>query len=261
MAVAAIGPAMVGPLRRMVVPLTPAGRLLLDAVLPPRCLGCGAAVAEPGALCATCWPGLSFITPPWCARCGYPFDYDPGPDALCAGCIASPPPYRRGRAALRYDEASRRLVLAFKHGDRTEMAPALTRWLAGAADLSAIDLIAAVPLHWRRLFVRRYNQAALLALGLARLAGKPAIPDLLLRRRATPSQGHLGALARRRNVAGAFAVNPVRRPALAGRRVLLVDDVMTSGATVAACSRVLLREGAAAVDVLAVARVIRPGRL
>jgi ComF family protein len=261
---AALGTSMAGGmaagLRRAVRPLAPAGRLLLDAVLPPHCLACGATVAAPGALCAACWPALSFLTPPWCACCGYPFEYDAGPDALCAGCIASPPPWRRARAALRYDEASRGLILAFKHGDRTEMAPALVRWLAGAADLSEIDLVAAVPLHWRRLFARRYNQAALLALGLARLSGKPAIPDLLRRRRATASQGHLGALARERNVAGAFAVNPARRGALAGARVLLVDDVVTTGATVAACCRVLRREGAAAVDVLAVARVVRPAR-
>src|SRR4051794_17761047 len=108
------------------------GRLLLDAVLPPRCLKCGVAVAEPGALCAGCWPALAFVTAPYCACCGYPFDYDPGPGTLCAACIAGPPPYRRARAALRYDEASRGLVLAFKHGDRTEMAPAFARWLAGA---------------------------------------------------------------------------------------------------------------------------------
>jgi ComF family protein len=256
----AVGPALAGRLRRAARPLAPVGRLLLDAVLPPRCLACGAGVAEPGALCAACWPALSFLTPPCCACCGYPFEYDPGAGALCAACIASPPPYRRARAALRYDEASRGLILAFKHGDRTEMAPAFARWLAGAAELSEIDLIAAVPLHWRRLFARRYNQAALLALGLGRLSGKPVLPDLLRRRRATESQGHLGALARERNVAGAFAVNPARAGALPGARVLLVDDVMTSGATVIACSRVLLRAGAAAVDVAAVARVVRPAR-
>ena len=162
---------MAAGLRRAVRPLAPAGRLLLDAVLPPRCLACGTTVAAPGALCAACWPALSFLTPPWCACCGYPFEYDAGPDALCAACIASPPPWRRARAALRYDEASRGLILAFKHGDRTEMAPALARWLAGAADLSEVDLVTAVPLHWRRLFARRYNQAALLAVTLPGVRG------------------------------------------------------------------------------------------
>ena len=234
------------------------GRLLLDAVLPPRCLKCGAAVAEPGALCAACWPALAFITPPYCACCGYPFELDPGPGTLCAGCLATPPPYRRARAVLRYDVASRDLILGFKHGDRTEAAPAFARWLAAGGELSDIDVIAPVPLHWRRLFHRRYNQSALLALGVGRLAGRPVVADLLLRRRPTPPQGHLGSAARRRNVAGAFAVNPRRRAGLAGRRVLLVDDVMTSGATIEACCRALSQGGAASVDVLALARAIRP---
>lgn len=233
------------------------GRLLLDAVLPPRCLACGTAVAEPGALCADCWPAISFITPPYCACCGYPFELDAGAEALCAACVAMPPPYRRARAVLRYDEASRGLILGFKHGDRTEAAPAFARWLAAAGDVADVDLIAPVPLHWRRLFHRRYNQAALLALAFGRLVGRPVVADLLVRRRPTPTQGRLGATARRRNVAGAFSVLPRRRAALAGRRVLLVDDVMTSGATIEACSHALRRGGAASVDVLTLARAIR----
>jgi ComF family protein len=233
------------------------GRLLLDAVLPPRCLKCGTAVAEPGALCAVCWPAISFITPPYCACCGYPFELDPGPEAQCAACVAMPPPYRRARAALRYDEASRGLILGFKHGDRTEAAPAFARWLAAAGDFAEIDLIAPVPLHWRRLFHRRYNQAALLALAVGRLVDRPVVADLLVRRRSTPTQGRLGAAARRRNVAGAFSVMPRRRPGLAGRRVLLIDDVMTSGSTIEACCQALRRGGAAAVDVLTLARAIR----
>ena len=236
------------------------GRLLLDAVLPPRCLKCGAAVGEPGALCATCWPAIGFITPPYCACCGYPFELDPGPGALCAACIAMPPPYRRARAVLRYDEASKGLILGFKHGDRTEAAPAFARWLATAGDFTDIDLIAPVPLHWRRLLHRRYNQAALLALALGRLVDRPVVPDLLVRRRPTPTQGHLHAAARRRNVAGAFGVGTRRKPAIVGRRVLLIDDVMTSGATIESCCQALSRGGAAAVDVLTLARAIRPAQ-
>jgi ComF family protein len=236
------------------------GRLLLDAVLPPRCLKCGAAVGEPGALCSTCWTAIGFITPPYCACCGYPFEIDPGAGALCAACIAMPPPYRRARAALRYDDASRDLIIRFKHGDRTEAAPAFARWLATAGDFTDIDLIAAVPLHWHRLLHRRYNQAALLALALGRLVDRPVVPDLLVRRRPTPTQGHLGAAARRRNVAGAFGVHERRRAGIAGRRVLLIDDVMTSGATIEACCHALRRGGAAAVDVLTLARAIRPAQ-
>jgi len=236
------------------------GRLLLDAVLPPRCLKCGATVGEPGALCGACWTSIGFITPPYCACCGYPFELDAGPGALCAACIAMPPPYRRARAALRYDEASRDLIIRFKHGDRTEAAPAFARWLATAGDFADIDLIAPVPLHWRRLLYRRYNQAALLARALRRLVDRPVVPDLLVRRRPTPTQGHLRTAARRRNVAGAFGVQPRRSAGIAGRRVLLIDDVMTSGATIEACCHALHRGGAAAVGVLTLARAIRPAQ-
>ena len=161
-----------------------------------------------------------------------------------------------------YDQASRGLILSLKHRDRTEAAPAYGEWLArGAAELvDQVDLVAPVPLHWIRLFLRRYNQSALLAAALARRIERPHVPDLLVRRRNTPSQGRLSLAARQRNVAGAFAVHPGRRAALQGRRVLLVDDVLTTGATVTACANVLLRAGAAGVDVLVLARVLRPQR-
>ena len=234
--------------------------LALDALLPPRCLACGEGVEQQGTLCPACWSGIDFMAPPHCALCGYPFEYDPGADALCGACVARAPDYDRARAVMRYGEVSKRLLLGFKHGDRTEGAPAYAQWLhrGGAELLATCDLIAPVPLHPIRLFWRRYNQAALLAAVLARAGDRPLVPDLLLRRRNTPSQGRLNAVARRRNVAGAFAVRPAHRPALAGRRVLLIDDVMTTGATVEACSRVLRRGGAAAVDVLVLARVVRP---
>lgn len=246
-------PAWRGALRR-------AGARALDAVLPPRCLRCGVTVDGVGALCPDCWSQMAFLGAPHCACCGYPFEFEMAPGALCAACMRERPAFDRARAVLRYDEASRDLVLAFKHADRTDGAPAYGRWLAraGAELLPEVDLIAAVPLHWSRLFARRYNQAALLALALGRATGLPAVPDLLARGRRTPSQGRLSAAARARNVAGAFTVRPRRRAALAGRRVLLVDDVLTTGATAEACARVLRRAGAAAVDVLTLARVVRP---
>jgi ComF family protein len=161
---------------------------------------------------------------------------------------------------LRYDAAAQRLVLPFKHGDRTELAAPLARHMAraGAALLARADVLAPVPLHWRRLLARRYNQAALLSARLARIAGKPHLPDVLRRSRATPPLGELGAAARAAVVEGVFSLSRRGAVRIAGRRVLLVDDVMTSGATAEACARVLLAGGAAAVEVLAVARVPDP---
>ena len=231
----------------------------LDAVLPPRCLKCGLVVAVQGALCPTCWQGLSFLSPPCCACCGRPFDFDLGPGALCGACAQAPPAFDRARSVLRYDEANRDLILAYKHADRTSLTPAFAAWLKRAGDelLRDADLIVPVPLHWSRLFGRRYNQAALLAVALGELSGKAVVPDLLIRRRATRKQGHLGRLARQRNVAGAFALHPRRAAAAAGKRILLIDDVITTGATVTNCARILRQGGATAIDVLALARVIQ----
>ncbi len=234
------------------------GRLALDALLPPRCLGCGGLVAEPGALCPTCWERIDFLTPPLCACCGTPFELDPGSGATCGGCMRQPPRFRRARAVFRYDDHGKQLILRFKHADRLDMAPTLARWMAraGAELLADADVIAPVPLHWSRLFARRYNQAALLANGLAALTGVPAAPRLLARQRRTVSQGSMGRAQRLKNVRRAFSV---RDPALVdGRSVLLVDDVLTTGATVGECTRALLAAGATAVDILTVARVVRP---
>jgi ComF family protein len=237
-----------------------AGRQLLDSVLPPLCLGCNEIVAEPGALCGACWPGFSFIAAPMCVRCGVPFAEHIGEKAQCGACLRRPPRYLRARAALVYDERSRRLVLPFKHGDRTDMAKSCGRWMARAGhDLVAeADLIAPVPLHWRRLFARRYNQALLLARSVARHGGRPVAPDLLHRARWTGSQAGLRADERRKNVRRAFEVNARWAGGLKGKAVLLVDDVLTTGATVEACALALQRAGARHVDVLTLARVVRP---
>jgi ComF family protein len=236
------------------------GTAALDVLLPPQCLKCRAAVDRQGLLCPACWGEASWLAPPLCAACGFPFEYDEGPGALCAACTRASPLFERARAALVYDDASKALILGFKHADRLEGAPAYGRWLAraGAELVQDAELIAPVPLHRWRLLRRRYNQAALLALSLGRAAGKPCVPDLLARVKATRSQGGLGRAGRAENVRAAFAVRPRRRDALQGRRVLLVDDVYTTGATATACARALLRAGAAAVDVLTLARVVRP---
>ncbi len=234
--------------------------LALDALLPPQCLSCGALVDSPGVLCAACWDKVAFPGPPQCAACGWPFEFDSGAGALCAACVRRRPVYRRARAVMVYGDTSRRLILAFKYGDRTDAAPAFGRWLARAGKelIAEAEVIVPVPLHWTRLFSRLYNQAALLAHALGKQSGLPVACDLLVRRKPTPSQGRLSPSARRRNVRGAFAVRPSRRGRLEGRRVLLVDDVLTTGATAAACARTLLRAGAASVDVLTLARVVRP---
>ena len=235
------------------------GRVVLDSLLPPRCLGCGALTEDTGLLCPNCWNRVTFIGPPQCAACGLPFEFDLDEDALCGACARHHPAFGRARAVMAYDDGCRSLILGFKHGDRTDAAPALGRWMVrAAADLvAAADLIVPVPLHWTRLFARRYNQAALLADRMGRETDIPVAPDLLVRRRRTPSQGGLGARQRRENLRGAIAVHPAWRRRLDGN-VLLVDDVLTTGATAEACARVLRRGGARRVDVLTLARVVRP---
>jgi ComF family protein len=234
----------------------------IDILLPPRCLACETPVERQGLLCADCFPRHRFITAPMCARCGVPFAHagEAGPGGLCAACLTQPPVFGRARAVWRYDAASRDVILPLKHADRTELAPALGRLMATAGRelLDGAELLAPVPLHYRRLVARRYNQAVLLARAVGRIAHVPVVPDLLRRVRATPSLGDLGAAARAAVLAGTIAVASRHRARLAGRRVVLIDDVLTSGATANECAGVLLTAGAAAVDVLAVARVPLP---
>jgi ComF family protein len=245
---------------RLSTPIGAALGAVLDLLLPHQCLKCGAVIGKEGALCAPCWAEIAFIASPICACCGYPFELDYGAGTLCGACLRDPPPFVRARAVFRYDSASRHLVLSFKHGDKTHGAPAFGAWLARAAGplVMEADLVVPVPLHRMRLFRRRYNQAALLAHALGNATGLPCLPDLLTRVRATPSQGRMSRTGRRINVRGAFAVAPGRAAAIDGRRVLLVDDVLTTGATVNEATRCLLRAGAGAVDVLTLARVVRP---
>jgi ComF family protein len=243
----------------------PLGRLAaaaLDILLPPTCIACSAVVDAPGLLCGACFGQLSCIVEPCCGCCGAPFElaWHAAEGNLCQRCIDVPPPFERARAALNYDNASRRLVLPFKHGDRTEFVTVLARLMAtaGAKLLREADVLVPVPLHRRRLFTRRYNQAALLAQSLRRMTGRPAVVDALVRRHATESLGGKSVAERREEVAGAFSVRPRRLRAIKGRRILLIDDVMTSGATAAACSEALLAAGAASVDVLVAVRVPDP---
>ena len=235
---------------------------VLDLLFPPLCMSCRARLFEPHALCASCWSAISFIDGALCARCGMPFDIDPGGETICGPCHAKGPDFDRARALLRYDDASKSLILGFKHGDRLDRAPAFARWLerTGRPLLVETDMIVPVPLHRWRLWKRRYNQAAILGERLARLCGRPHDPRLLERKRPTPSQGEMpSAKARRRNVLGAFRVPPGKTAQVRGRNILLVDDVFTTGATLNACARALKRAGAARVDALTLARVVRAG--
>lgn len=239
------------------------GALLVDGVLPPRCLATGEIVDRQGQISAPAWNAISFITPPHCAQCGLPFAFElaQGQDFSCAACLAAAPAFDRARAVFQYDDASREMILAFKHGDRMEGAPAFAAWMtrAGAELLADADLIVPVPLHRKRLFQRRYNQSAVLAQALARLSGVPAAVDVLVRTRHTPPMGGLSRDARQRNLLGAIAVRPGRAARVDGRKLLLIDDVLTTGATAQACARSLREAGAARVDVLCLARVVRLG--
>jgi ComF family protein len=252
-------PARVGrAMRRLGAPF----RLALDLVLPPLCPSCREPVGEAAGLCACCWSKLSPIERPFCERLGIPFTYDPGPGILSMQAIADPPAFTRARAAVRYDEIARTLVIAFKYGDRLDLAPTMGRWMARAGRelLADADAILPVPLHWRRSWARRFNQSALLAKVVAGTDGPPVLFDVLRRVKATPQQVGLSKPERARNVQGAFRVRPQDKSAIARKRVLLVDDVLTSGATADACARALLRAGAREVNVLVFARVVDGAR-
>jgi ComF family protein len=232
-------------------------RRSLDVALPRLCPSCRDLVTDNG-LCPSCWSKLAFISAPYCPRLGIPFAYDPGPGILSMQAIADPPAYQRARAAVRYDDVARALVSAFKYGDRLDLAPLLGGWMAraGAELFEGADALVPVPLHWRRLWTRRFNQSAALAGAVSKISGVPVAHGLLRRAKATPQQVGLSRAERATNVQGAFRVASAAKAAVAGRRLILVDDVLTSGATSDACARALLRAGAAQVDVLTLARVV-----
>jgi ComF family protein len=236
--------------------------LALAVALPQLCAACREPVGGEG-LCAACWSKLSFIAPPYCERLGIPFPFDPGPGVLSLEAIADPPAYNRARAAVRFDETARVLVHALKYGDRLDLAPIMGRWMANAGrDLTRnADLLVPVPLHWRRQWARRFNQSALLAEVIAKASGLRVSHGALKRVKATAQQVGLARSERAQNVQGAFGVRPDARIEVAGRRLVLVDDVLTSGATIEACTRALMRAGAESVDVLVFARVVAPARV
>jgi ComF family protein len=232
-------------------------RFALDIALPTLCVACREPVDGEG-VCAECWAKLSFIAPPYCPKLGIPFVYDPGPGLLSMEAISDPPAYARARAAVRYDDVARTLVHALKYQDRTDLAPAMGRWMARAGRelLDEADVLVPVPLHWRRGWSRRYNQSGALARVIERQCGVKLVSEALRRIRPTQQQIGLSRPQRATNVQGAFKVAAERASDIQGRRVILIDDVLTSGATADACARALLRAKAAQVDVLVFARVV-----
>lgn len=234
----------------------------LQLLYPPLCISCTAPVQSDFGLCADCWRETPFISGLVCDQCGLPL---PGQDAderaLCDDCMTIAWPWDRGRAALLYDENGRRLVLALKHGDRMDLARPAAGWMLKAAQsiLKPEMLVVPVPLHWMRLFRRRFNQAALLSRNIARAAGLQHCPDALIRRRSTGNQDGKTRDARFANLVDAFAVPKARESKIRDRDVLVVDDVMTSGATFAAASEALFRAGARSVSVVGLARVAKGG--
>jgi ComF family protein len=235
--------------------------LLVDVALPQLCATCREPVEGAG-LCPACWSKLSFIAPPYCARLGIPFPFDGGPGLLSLEAIADPPAYHRARAAVRYDDIARKLVHALKYGDRLDLAPLMGRWMANAGRelIADADALVPVPLHWRRQWARRFNQSTLLAEVIAGESGRTVAHGALKRVKATPQQVGLGKSERAHNVQGAFRVPADGKAEVAGRKLVLVDDVLTSGATLDACARALLRAGAVSVDALAFARVVTADR-
>ena len=233
---------------------------LADLLLPPVCIACRARIGSHGLLCGACFARIDFIAPPICARLGVPLPYDAGEGALSAAAIATPPVYDRARAVARYSETMRELIQSFKYRDRQEGLALFARWLkqAGAELLADADLIVPVPLYPARLWWRRFNQSAMLAHALGRLTGNEVDCFVLKRVKRTASQVGLSADQRRRNVAGAFKVDRVHAARLRGKRVVVIDDVITTGATAEACARALKRARAARVDVLALARAVEP---
>jgi ComF family protein len=239
--------------------VTAVGRTLADLAMPPQCLACHGLTASAGSLCSSCWSRLTLIEKPYCARLGIPFAYDLGDGALSAEAIADPPPFDRCRAVASFDDIARQLVHGLKYRDRLELAQWMAAWMIrGGGELIAdAGVVVPVPLHRRRLWWRRFNQSALLAGTVAEKSGKPLAPFALQRVRATVHQVGLTPKERETNVRGAFRVPAAEKIAVAGRRVLLVDDVYTTGATARAATRALLRAGAVGVDILVFARVVR----
>lgn len=238
--------------------LAAGGRACAQTVLPPTCLSCRKPAEGSGGLCARCWQGAGFIEAPYCERLGTPFAYDSGAPLISPAAFSDPPVFDRARAAMRFSDVARDLVHLLKYGDRLDLVKPFATWMARAGNelLRDSDALVPVPLHWTRLFQRRFNQSAALARAISRQSRQPVIDDALVRVRATPPQVGLARDERAKNVHGAFAIEKADRWKVKSKRIVLIDDVLTTGATANACARILRRAGAARVEVLTLARVV-----
>lgn len=238
---------------------------IIDTILPARCIVTGDLVDQQGMMSPEAWRTLNFIAEPQCHRCGFPFDFDDGSAKegnICAACHKIPPPYNFARSALVYDDVSRHIILGFKHGDQTHAVTSFMPWLLRAGDeiLAQSDYLVPVPLHRWRILRRRYNQAGLITKFLSKETKIPAFLDLIERQRATVTQGHLNVKERQRNIKNAFVIPEAYKLKIKNKNICLIDDVYTTGATVNECTKVLLKAGAASVNILTLARVIKPQR-
>jgi ComF family protein len=231
----------------------------LDLLLPLRCVKCGTVLENHQGLCTACWPLIPFIAKPYCACCGLPFPFEIEEGALCVMCSQTQPFYKTARSVFAYDSESKELILRFKHTDNTHCAPLFGEWMARLVKDIETPLCIPVPLHWTRLFMRTYNQAGLLAQEIAKQHTWRYAPSLLIRKRRTPSQGHLSKSQRAKNIEHAFAVPQHKKKELLGKTIVLVDDVLTTGITLNACSKTLLKAGAKEVHAITLGRVIKGG--
>lgn len=234
----------------------------IDTILPPRCIVTGEIVDSQGMIAPKAWGSLNFIADPQCHRCGFPFDFDDGAAKegnVCAACHKDPPIFNYVRSALVYDDASRNVILGFKHGDQTHSVPSFMPWMlrAGEEILAQSDYLVPVPLHRWRILRRRYNQSGLMAQYLSKETGIPVFLDLIERHKATVVQGHLRINERQKNVRNAFMILDKYKEKIKNKHICLIDDVFTTGATVNECTKILLKSGAASVNILTLARVVK----
>lgn len=231
---------------------------VLNWVLPERCPCCGTITSTGGTFCISCWQKLEFLGPPWCRKCAVPFEFDRGDDASCASCLKSPPRHDGIRAAVRYDDVSAHVALRFKYGGKIGLAAIIAQQLVRHLPEDRDDvIITPVPLHWTRIWSRSFNQSALIGKELAALSSIPFVPDILIRHKRTPSMRGLDLKRRKKAVGSAFAINPRWQGAVAGRRIILIDDVLTTGATSDGCVAVLKRHKASWVQIFCWARALR----
>jgi len=238
--------------------LAAAFRFLLDFVLPPRCANCSMRVVSHGHLCPSCWGTLRPLAAPFCTHCALPFEFDGSVGDVCGGCLQKAPAFDWARAAVLYDDLGRKMVLQLKYSGAAAAVPAMTQMMIGALVGVDADVIIPVPLHRRRLLKRRFNQSQLLAADLARRMDIPLDTFSLVKYRATESQGGLNKKARFKNVQASFVVAADRCSQITGKSIMLVDDVLTTGATASACASALKKAGAVSVGVVTYARVGKP---